>query len=104
MTFTPSQCACGLYSGQTCSRQPCMKQTKSIPSTPPTMNAVYTAPMHAGNIPGPYYPSTNPMPNQINYPIYMAPTGCICPPGANKECENPTCPRKPHPQPSSHIV
>lgn len=21
--------------------------------------------------------------------------GCICPPGANKECENPSCPRKP---------
>lgn len=22
------------------------------------------------------------------------PMGCICPPGANKECENPMCPRK----------
>lgn len=21
--------------------------------------------------------------------------GCVCPPGANKECENPLCPRKP---------
>ena len=93
MTFTPSQCVCGLYDGQTCSRQLCMRQTKSIPSTPPT----------AGNIPWPYYPQTNPMPNQINYPIYMVPTGCICPPGANKECENPICPRKPQVNLSSTI-
>jgi hypothetical protein len=26
----------------------------------------------------------------------MQPVGCICPPGANKECENPACPRKSH--------
>jgi hypothetical protein len=102
MTFTPSQCVCGLYDGQTCSRQPCVR-SKSIPSTPPLMNPVYTSPMHAGNIPWPYYPPTNPIPNQINYPIYMVPTGCICPPGANKECENPTCPRKPRPQLSPQI-
>jgi hypothetical protein len=23
------------------------------------------------------------------------PRGCICPPGANRDCESPTCPRKP---------
>lgn len=34
-------------------------------------------------------------PQQV-YPTLMAlPVGCICPPGANKECENPSCPRKP---------
>jgi hypothetical protein len=101
MTFTPSQCMCGLYDGQTCSRQPCMRLTKSIPSTPPTMNPVYTPPS-AGNIPWPYYPPTS---NQIlPGPLYVMSAGCICPPGANKECENPTCPRKPLPKPSSQIV
>ena len=30
------------------------------------------------------------------------PRGCICPPGANKECENQFCPRKPH-RISAHI-
>lgn len=25
----------------------------------------------------------------------MAGHGCICPPGANLQCENPLCPRKP---------
>ena len=33
-----------------------------------------------------------------NFPIPQTyipqPMGCICPPGANKECENPLCPRK----------
>jgi hypothetical protein len=24
------------------------------------------------------------------------PRGCICPPGANRDCESPSCPRKPH--------
>ncbi len=28
-------------------------------------------------------------------PQITAPTmGCICPPGANKDCENPICPRR----------
>lgn len=27
--------------------------------------------------------------------IPMIPVGCICPPGANRECERPGCPRKP---------
>lgn len=22
--------------------------------------------------------------------------GCVCPPGANKDCENPSCPRRNH--------
>jgi hypothetical protein len=29
--------------------------------------------------------------------LTQPPRGCICPPGANKECENQTCPRKPTP-------
>ena len=29
------------------------------------------------------------------------PRGCICPPGANKDCESPSCPRKPLPLPSA---
>lgn len=28
-----------------------------------------------------------------------APIGCICPPGANLECQNPKCPRKPEVKP-----
>jgi hypothetical protein len=37
--------------------------------------------------PWPSYPGT----------IYQpTPVGCICPPGANKECERPDCPRKNH--------
>lgn len=82
---------CGLAPSQTCSRQPCVRYSKTIPSTPPTMKPVYTPPT-AGNIPWPYYPSENPMPTYMPFTI---PVGCICPPGANKECENPTCPRKP---------
>ena len=40
-------------------------------------------------------------PPQWPHPYYWqqvvpgAQIGCICPPGANKECQNPTCPRKP---------
>lgn len=26
---------------------------------------------------------------------HAAAAGCICPPGANLQCENPSCPRKP---------
>lgn len=37
-----------------------------------------------------------------SYPVLTpTPTGCICPPGANMQCENPTCPRKPRPPLSS---
>jgi hypothetical protein len=28
------------------------------------------------------------------------PQGCICPPGSNKDCENPACPRKPMQKPA----
>jgi hypothetical protein len=31
------------------------------------------------------------------YSLPQTPVGCICPPGANLQCENPTCPRKPRP-------
>lgn len=31
-----------------------------------------------------------------NYQFTPLPTGCICPPGANRDCENPNCPRKNH--------
>lgn len=92
-------CDCGLYNWQTCSRQPCMRYYKTVPSTPPAMKPVYTPPT-AGNIPWPYYTSENTWPSYM--PITV-PVGCICPPGANKECENPTCPRKPKPAPSSTI-
>lgn len=27
-------------------------------------------------------------------PVPMALMGCVCPPGANKDCENPMCPRR----------
>jgi hypothetical protein len=26
--------------------------------------------------------------------VPLVPVGCICPPGANKDCERPDCPRK----------
>lgn len=33
---------------------------------------------------------------QVAQPAYTPPPlGCICPPGANKDCESPCCPRKP---------
>lgn len=35
-----------------------------------------------------------------NYQFIPLPTGCICPPGANRDCENPTCPRKNHLNPT----
>lgn len=28
------------------------------------------------------------------FTIPSTPLGCICPAGANRDCENPTCPRK----------
>lgn len=45
--------------------------------------------MSVGDYPVPQFGPFDPI-------LPMMPTGCICPPGANKECENPTCPRKPH--------
>lgn len=43
-------------------------------------------------------------PGAGTYTLYTnpPPRGCICPPGANKECENQYCPRKPYPV-SAHI-
>lgn len=35
------------------------------------------------------WPAAQPT-NALSGPVM----GCICPPGANKECENPICPRK----------
>lgn len=26
--------------------------------------------------------------------VHVMPIGCICPPGANRDCERPDCPRK----------
>ena len=41
---------------------------------------------------GPPFPAPYPnRPNQIN--THMR--GCICPPGANLQCQSPSCPRKP---------
>lgn len=73
MTFLTEQpvCSCGLYIGQTCSRQPCLQSR--LPPSPPLP-----------------YP---PVPLQVA--LRTQPAGCICPPGANLECENPFCPRKP---------
>ena len=65
-------CPCGLYSGQTCSRQPCWVAPITVEEARRFMQTAL-APM----------------------PVYPRSLGCICPPGANKECENPACPRKP---------
>lgn len=40
--------------------------------------------------------------SQNNYTYMPPPRGCICPPGANKQCENQYCPRKALPI-SAHI-
>ena len=40
---------------------------------------------------------------QNNWTYTQPPRGCICPPGANKECENQYCPRKPVPPVSSQL-
>jgi hypothetical protein len=64
----PIICMCGLRAGQTCSIQPCLKTYRSALSP---------------QVPIDPWPSLHTV-------------GCICPPGANKDCENPACPRKPH--------
>lgn len=38
-----------------------------------------------------YYPSHQPVASPYHWP---APMGCICPAGANKDCEAPLCPRR----------
>lgn len=35
------------------------------------------------------------LPAMPTYSLPSAPAGCICPPGANLQCQSPTCPRKP---------
>lgn len=63
---------CGLYSWQTCS--------------------------NAGCIRGQRFFQTYPSPNYAEiFAQFQTQKGCICPPGANKECENQYCPRKPVP-------
>lgn len=44
----------------------------------------WESPYPAAPFPAPYLP-----PQPILYPV-----GCICPPGANKDCARPDCPRK----------
>lgn len=39
-------------------------------------------------------PEPQPQPQVISIAPAM---GCICPPGANLQCQNPNCPRKPMP-------
>jgi hypothetical protein len=68
----PTICQCGLGLGQICLRQLCLRNhiTKTVPQVPDTVPVF----VHGA----------------IN------PVGCICPPGANRDCENPACPRKAH--------
>jgi hypothetical protein len=54
-----------------------------------------TKPCHVGASPCPYCATS--LPSQPLYyptPAPLRSMGCICPPGANKECEAPMCPRK----------
>lgn len=44
-------------------------------------------------VPGP--PRLEPHGPYFHGSVQFLPVGCICPPGANKECERPDCPRKP---------
>jgi len=41
-------------------------------------------------------PLPGPLPLMQPMPMAPQPMGCICPPGANKDCEAPLCPRKNH--------
>jgi hypothetical protein len=41
-----------------------------------------------------YQPRQMPADGQFTIPYVPPVMGCICPPGANKDCENPTCPRR----------
>ena len=66
---TQSRCpACGLASWQTCSNANCVRGQH-------------------------FY--THPNPNYAEiFTQFQKQYGCICPPGANKDCESPACPRK----------
>lgn len=55
----------------------------------------------AGMFPCPYCQKRH-YPHQTCVPVQQCgvqpqPVGCICPPGANLQCERPLCPRKPMP-------
>ena len=48
-----------------------------------------------GNCVPRYQIPARPAPYKIpEYKADVPSRGCICPPGANKDCENPACPRK----------
>jgi hypothetical protein len=64
----PIICGCGLRAGQTCSQQPCLRV---------------------------YWSALSPKVTVTPWPSLHT-VGCICPPGSNKDCESPVCPRKPH--------
>ncbi len=87
-------CPCGLYDGQTCSRQPCLLRGISAEE----VRQAY----HQGVASATWRYAALQLPPQIPTPQMpffhgaMQPVGCICPPGSNKECENPACPRKSH--------
>jgi hypothetical protein len=40
------------------------------------------------------HPGSHSIPNLPPHIFVPAPIGCICPPGANKDCERSDCPRK----------
>jgi len=86
-------CSCGLYSGQTCSRQPCLLRGISAEEVRQAYHqGVASATWR-------YAAQSHQFPLVPQMPFFreaMQPIGCICPPGANKECENPACPRKSH--------
>lgn len=57
---------------------------------------------HTGDFPpGGHWPAPQLIPQPTTYWPMALPSiqqiGCICPAGANKDCESPVCPRKPFP-------
>jgi hypothetical protein len=85
------QCpACGLYDEEICRLVYCVRRA-----------------WRGGGGMHPHYPKqllpSTPSPVPVSPPYVPPPRGCICPPGANKECENPTCPRKPRSTISSQV-
>ena len=65
--MTTKRFPCGLFEDQTCSRSPCTCRNGQW-----FLQGVPVVP---------------------TWPVIQQP-GCICPPGANKDCENRLCPRK----------
>ncbi len=72
MSGSVAKCACGSLFGADCDWVQC--------------KAPWRSPYGVAPLP--------PTPLVTNWP---PPFGCICPPGANKDCEAPLCPRKPLP-------